>query len=161
MELDDHITVVRLDDVEHAGPFMSDQGSLGTDFEELHSWLGLTRGLYDDIMGWHDAAVRSGQTDSARAEELTSRLSSEVRADLEVRPPRVPTRELRLTDFVDASVPTPPLAPELAERVRAWRDAAVARGDSDEAIFARQDAGFALAREVEAQLAHRYYVSAR
>lgn len=60
---DQPISSVELRLGEDIPPFWSEGTALGDDFDELHQDLGLSRGLFDDIMRWHESFVdgqRSG-----------------------------------------------------------------------------------------------------
>jgi hypothetical protein len=78
---------------EHAGPWQSDEGVLDG-FEELHS-IGVSRGLYDDVMAWHQEATEwrrpptaaETRATEARGRELRRRLRAELPARITVREP--------------------------------------------------------------------------
>jgi hypothetical protein len=84
---DTPIEWVELRVIEHAGPFWSQGECLSEDFDELHSDLGISRELYDDIMEWHASSRIPTKEHIERGHELTSRLAGEV-SGMEVRPLR-------------------------------------------------------------------------
>ncbi|GAB2876423.1 hypothetical protein [Nocardioides pacificus] len=156
----------------HAGPFWSDEEHLSDDFEELHAWLGISRELYDDAMAWNEDYASLASTPSeawedahfARAQDLLRRLRAEVPSGIRVPEPRE-TRpvELRLSDrSLDVAILR--LPPDLASRLTTWRAEGEAydhaTGQNDAAIFAWEDTGSALAREIQAALRDGYVVSA-
>lgn len=86
------VRVVRLREHEHAGPFWDDEGHLSDDFDELHRWIGISRGLFDDAVAWNEElASQQGEPSAAwtqqhltRREELLRRLGQEVHPGIEV-----------------------------------------------------------------------------
>jgi len=78
-------TSVYLRIIEHAGPFWSESECQTPDFDELHAALGISRGLYDDIMAWHEQSRVPTAEHIEHGQVLTARLRDEV-AGIEVLP---------------------------------------------------------------------------
>jgi hypothetical protein len=87
---------VELRDDEYAAPFCDDQGHLSDNYEDLHAWLGISRGLFDDAMAWRgELGLLSTEPSDAwkrqhfvRHQELVRRLGQEIRPGIEVDSPR-------------------------------------------------------------------------
>jgi len=150
---------------EYGGPFWYSEGGLGDDFDDLHEDLGISRGLYDDVMAWHSAALEAGAESAAvfaAQQELLRRLAAEVGPEIAVPAPRSapPTTVSLLDDDISGL----PVEASLEERVKAWKAQANtyahATGDNDAEVWAWQDAGDLLAREVAAALGGDYTVTA-
>jgi hypothetical protein len=119
-----------------AGPFRGDHLVLNGDFAELHSDLGISRELYDDIMAWNEAAA--AESHAATSEErsrlfaghfmqkqyLLRRLRAELPPDIEVPEPRsTPPRRLALLRMQRAKGDCQPLwlIDEEPDRKQFWR----------------------------------------
>ena len=177
-EVDDdpEISEVWLDHDEYAGPWRSNEGVLGDDYDELHRWLGISRQLYDDVMAWndeaegplgHDPAVRLAVVELGR--HLRERLRRELPPHIRVREPheRRPTMVYLLLMKVTArGVVAEPLDPRsraaralsrlphpLVERLSAWQEEfrSLSGGlpDDDPDVRRWTDGGRAIAAEIE------------
>lgn len=77
---------VELEQDDYGGPFWSDAGHIGEDFEYLHRVLGISRELYDDAMarnygdpyGTRETSDVSERDDFEQQQELIRRLGEEV-----------------------------------------------------------------------------------
>lgn len=182
------VTRVDLSPDEYAGPFRDTGGSLGDDFDELHRWTGISRELYDDVMAWNDDVTATpgdplaDDTDGlfTRQQDLLRRLGEEVHPGIAVAPPRsVPATQVLLSRLRDDEQPgrlvvdggtggparvLPPVPVGLVDRVQAWlhrRASHATARPSDEVIFAWEDEGAALARDLQQTLGDDYEVIAR
>lgn len=186
---DPEVSGVDLRPDEYAGPFWEIGGSLGDDFDELHRWIGISRTLFDDVMAWNeDVSGTPGHppADDAlglftRQQDLLRRLAAEVHPGIVVTAPRgAPATQVALSRLryderarrlvVDATADgpahvLPPVPTGLVVRVRAWLEErtsyATATPENDAAIFAWEDAGAALARELQQVLGDDYELLAR
>ncbi|MBB6626238.1 hypothetical protein H5V45_02780 [Nocardioides sp. KIGAM211] len=85
---------VSLEHDPYGGPFWDDEGCLGEDFPDLHDLVGLSSGLYDDMMAWHEDWLEHGsspspdwtETHDAQHRELVRRLRTEVHPYISVTP---------------------------------------------------------------------------
>jgi hypothetical protein len=187
---DEPIDYVSLAADEYAGPFRGRDCVLTSDYAEMHAMLGISRALYDDIMAWNDdAASLPRRAPDARArpiferqQQLLRRLAAEVRRGIEVERPRdAPSARLVLLELVADTTADPPFlqqvdratgrrlalpaAPaDLVVRVAGWIARSYLGDDPDEvgddAVFAWQDEGAALVRELGDILGDRYVLTA-
>ncbi|GEP34726.1 hypothetical protein NSZ01_24940 [Nocardioides szechwanensis] len=150
---------------EYGGPFWYSEGCLGDDFDELHEDIGISRGLYDEVMAWHSASLAAGARSEALfvvEQGLLRRLAAEVGPAVAVPPARsTPTAAVSL---LDDDVNSLPVEAALKAKVTVWKAQvstyAHATGDNDAEVWAWQDAGDMLAREVAAALGDDYKVRA-
>lgn len=120
---------VDLEQDDYGGPFWSDAGHIGEDFEYLHRVLGISRELYHDAMAWNygdpygtrESSDVSARDDFKQQQELIRRLGEEVHPGIHVDPPRaappIPVSLMRLNGDVDGSA-----------RLLLWDEAAVESG---------------------------------
>lgn len=144
-------------------PFWTSVFALGDDFDELHDILGLSRVLYDEVMAWHARSLAADADPDASfrdEQDLLRRLADEVGPDIAVPAPRAERPEAVF--LARGDVDRLPPSPELRDAVTTWRAQGAglehATGDNDAAIFAWEDSGVALARDVAEQLGPSYVV---
>lgn len=152
-EDDPEIESVRLRRDTYAGPFWDGGVHISDDFDELHSWLRISRELYDDAMAWNEeyASLRSAPTREwedahfARGQELLRRLRAEVPPSVSVPQPRARRPVVLLLSDRAVDVAALSLSPDVAQRLLAWRDEGEryqhATPANDAAIFAWETRG--------------------
>ncbi|GAA0980935.1 hypothetical protein ENKNEFLB_03964 [Nocardioides aquaticus] len=177
-EDDDPVRWIGLRPDAYAGPFREKDGVLGDDVDDLHRWTGISRELYDEVMAWNEAhaCLRGAPSEAWRdrhhdwQQRLLSRMREEVHPGIEVqapqaeRPTEVSLTGLRPEDVRGRRV-LDALGAPLAGRVVAWVERGVLLWDADRtddvAVHDWEDAGAALAREVQEALGPGYEVVAR
>lgn len=75
---DEIVRTVSLRADEYAGPFWDETSHLSDDFDALHTWIGISRELFDDAMAWGQEFADQRGADEAwpactRPEEKNSR----------------------------------------------------------------------------------------
>ncbi|WP_248580741.1 GNAT family N-acetyltransferase [Nocardioides sp. InS609-2] len=174
---------------EYTGPFRSDDGALGDDFDEVHRVTGISRELFDDVMAWNDEVTGVGHRPTGalfvRQQNLLRRLGEEVHPGIAVdspqrEPPVVvvlsslnvdPDQSDRLVLWDEAAlesgraIPLPLISAALTGRITSWVADAWkydhGTPQNNAALFEWQDEGSALGRELQEALGAGFHVLGR